>query len=157
MLNKMDFFKMTSQFVVLWLTKYRVTVSKKLFMLPVDQMVKKESACDAEDPGLIPGSGRSPGEGIGCPLQYYWASLVALMVKNPPAIRKTGVWSLGWEDPLEKQIHTPVLLPGKFHGQRSHRVTKSQISQQLSCSSFIKMLCCCMLQEVKRFPVIFGL
>ena len=36
----------------------------------------KESACNAGDPGLIPGSGRSPGEGIGCPLQYSWASLV---------------------------------------------------------------------------------
>ena len=30
----------------------------------------KESACSAGDPGLIPGSGRSPGEGIGYPLQY---------------------------------------------------------------------------------------
>ena len=30
----------------------------------------KESTCNAGDPGLIPGSGRSPGEGIGCLLQY---------------------------------------------------------------------------------------
>ena len=37
----------------------------------------KESTCNAEDPGLISGSGRSPGEGIGYPLQYSWASLVA--------------------------------------------------------------------------------
>ena len=42
----------------------------------------KESACNAGDPGLIPGSGRSPGEGIGYPLRYSWASLVAQMVKN---------------------------------------------------------------------------
>ena len=30
-----------------------------------------------------------------------------------------GVPSLGWEDPLEKEIPTPVFLPGKFHGQRT--------------------------------------
>ena len=66
----------------------------------------KESACDAGDPGLIPGSGRSTGEGIGYPLQYSWASLVAQLVKNPPAVRETWVRSLGWEDPLEKGIAT---------------------------------------------------
>ena len=44
----------------------------------------KESACNAGDPGSTPGSGRSPGEGIGYPLQYSWASLVAQLVKNPP-------------------------------------------------------------------------
>ena len=48
--------------------------------------VSKEFACNAGDPGLIPGSGRSIGEGIGYPLHYSWASLVAQMVKNPPAI-----------------------------------------------------------------------
>ena len=42
----------------------------------------KESACNAGDPGSIYESGRSPGEGIGCPLQYSWASLVAQLVKN---------------------------------------------------------------------------
>ena len=62
----------------------------------------KESACNAGDPGLIPGSGGSPGEGIGYPLQYSWASLVAQLVKNLPAMRETWVRSLGWEDPLEK-------------------------------------------------------
>ena len=44
----------------------------------------------------------SPGEGIGCPFQYSWASLVAQLVKNPPAVQETCVQSLGWEDPLEK-------------------------------------------------------
>ena len=62
----------------------------------------KESACNAGDPSLIPGLGRSTGEGIGYPLQYSWASLVAQLVKNPPAMRETWVQSLGWEDPLEK-------------------------------------------------------
>ena len=51
----------------------------------------KEFACNAGDPGSIPGSGRSPGEGIGYPLQYSWASLVAQMVKNLPAMWETWV------------------------------------------------------------------
>ena len=50
----------------------------------------KESACNAGDSSLIPGSGRSPGEGIGFPLQYSWASLVAQSVKNLSAMRE--IW-----------------------------------------------------------------
>ena len=53
--------------------------------------VGKESACSAGDPSLIPGLGRSPGEGIGYPLQYSWTSIVAQLVKNPPAIQETWV------------------------------------------------------------------
>ena len=49
----------------------------------------KESACNAGDPGLIPGSGRSAGVGIGYPLQYSWTSLVAQLIKNPPAMWET--------------------------------------------------------------------
>ena len=49
----------------------------------------KESTCNAGDPSSIPESGRSPGEGIGDPLQYSWASLVAQLVKNLPAMRET--------------------------------------------------------------------
>ena len=55
---------------------------------------------------MIPGSGRSPGEGIGYPLQYSWTSLVAQMVKNPPAMWETWVQSLGWEDTLEEGMET---------------------------------------------------
>ena len=51
----------------------------------------KESACNAGDSSSIPGSGRSAAEGIGYPLQYSWASLVAQLVKNPPAMRETWV------------------------------------------------------------------
>ena len=51
----------------------------------------KESACNAGGPGLIPGSRRSPGEGIGYLLQYSWASLVAQLVKNRPAIQETWI------------------------------------------------------------------
>ena len=73
--------------------------------------VGKESTCNAEDPGSIPGSGRSTGEGTGYPLQYYWSSLVAQLVKNLPAMRETCVQSLGQEDPLEKgkSTHSSIL------------------------------------------------
>ena len=63
----------------------------------------KESFCNAGDTGSIPGSGRSPGEGMGYPPQYSWASLGAQMVKNLPAMQETQVQFLGREDPLEKE------------------------------------------------------
>ena len=56
-----------------------------------DSSVGKESACNAGDPSSIPGLGRSAGEGIGYPLQYSWASLVAQLAKNPPAMWETWV------------------------------------------------------------------
>ena len=68
-----------------------------------DSSVDKESTCNARDPGSIPGSGRSPGEGIGYPLQYSWASLVAQLVKNLPSMQETWVQSLDWADLLEKE------------------------------------------------------
>ena len=60
---------------------------------------------------MILGLGRSAGEGIGYPLQYSWASLVAQLVTNLPAMRETWVRSLGWEDPLEKRkaSHSSIL------------------------------------------------
>ena len=51
----------------------------------------KESTCNAGDPSSIPGSASFPGERIGYPLQYSWASLVAQTVKNPPAMPETWV------------------------------------------------------------------
>ena len=76
-----------------------------------DSSVGKELACNARDPGSTPGSGRSAGEGIGYPLQYSWASLVAQLVKNLPAVRETWGQYLGWEDPLEKgkATHSNIL------------------------------------------------
>ena len=68
--------------------------------------VGKESSCNAGNPSLIPGSGRSPGEGTGYPFQYSWASLVAQMVKNLPAVWETWVRSLSWEDPLQEGMTT---------------------------------------------------
>ena len=71
----------------------------------------KEYACNAGDPSSISGSGRSPGEGIGYPLKFSWASLVAHKVKNPPALWETWVQSLGWKDPMEKgtATHSSIL------------------------------------------------
>ena len=62
----------------------------------------KESACNTGDPYSVPGLGRSTGEGKGYPLQYSWASPVAQLIKNLPAVQEIWVWSRGWEDPLEK-------------------------------------------------------
>ena len=82
---------------------------------------------------MIPRSGSSPGEGIGYPLQYSWASLVAQTVKNPPAIQETRVRSLGWEDPLEESMATySSILAWRIPMGRGawlttvHGVTKSQ-------------------------------
>ena len=92
----------------IWHRDFKVTILWKGFP---DSSVGKESTCSAEDPGLIPGSGRPAGEGIGYPLQYSWASLVAQLVKNPPEMWDTWVQSLGWEDPLEKEkaTHSSIL------------------------------------------------
>ena len=73
--------------------------------------VGKESTCNAGDPGLFPGPGKSPGEGNGYLHQYSWASLVAQLVKNLLAMQETWVGSLGWEHPLEKgkATHSSIL------------------------------------------------
>ena len=73
--------------------------------------VSKESACNAGDPSSIPGSGKSTREGVEDPLQYSWASLVAQLIKNLPAMQETWVQFLGWEDPLEKEkaTHSNIL------------------------------------------------
>ena len=98
-----------------------------------DSSAGKESTFNAGDPNLIPGSGRPPGEGIGYPLQYSLASLVAQMVKNPLAVRETWIQSLGWEDPLEEGMatHSSILawrIPLDRGAWRAtvHGVTKSQ-------------------------------
>ena len=99
--------------------------------------VGKESACNAEDPSSIPGLGRSAREGIGYPLQYSWASLVAQLVKNLPAMWETWVQSLDWEDPLRRErLPTSVLWPGEFHGLYSSWGHKeSDTIERLSLSS----------------------
>ena len=85
---------------------------------------------------MIPGfDSWIPGEGIGHPLQYSWASLVAEMVKNPPAMQETWVRSLGWEDPLVEGMatHSSMLAwripwteePGGLQSMGSRRVGHS--------------------------------
>ena len=99
----------------------------------------KESAYNAGNSALIPGLERSPGEGIGYLLQYSWASLVAQMVKNPPAMRETRVGSLGWEDPLEEGManHSSILAWRIPMGRGAwwaavHGVAESDMTEQLS-------------------------
>ena len=81
---------------------------------------------------MIPGSGRSPGEGIGYPLQYSWVPMVAQSVKNPPAMWETWVRSLGWEDSLEEGMatHSSILawrIPMKRRAWGGHK--ESDISE----------------------------
>ena len=81
---------------------------------------------------MIPGSGRFPGEGIGYPLQYSLASLVAQRVKKLPVMRETWGQSLGWEVPLEEGMATQSSIlawkilwteePGGLLSMGSHRV-----------------------------------
>ena len=104
--------------------------------------VDKDSACNAGDPSLIPRLGRSTGEGIGYPLQYSWASLVAQLVKNPPAMWETWVPFLGWEDSLEKGKAThSSILAWRIHGLYSPWGRKeSDMTEQLSLSSHFFLL-----------------
>ena len=98
--------------LMLQVTSFKKLSSKKVLLQGFpDSSVGKESVCNAGDPSLIPGSGRSAGEGTGYPLQCSWASLVAQLVKNPPAMWETWVRSLGWEDPLVKgkATHSSIL------------------------------------------------
>ena len=76
---------------------------------------------------MIPGLGRSAGEGIGYPLQYSLASFVAQLVNNPPAMPETRVRDLGWEDPLEKgkATYSSILawrIPWTMQSMGSQRV-----------------------------------
>ena len=85
------------------LTQYRYIQS--LYGFP-DSLVGKESVCNVGDHVLNPGSRRSIGEGIGYPLQYPWTSLVAQLIKNPPAIWETWVGKTPWR---RERLPTPVI------------------------------------------------
>ena len=91
---------------------------------------------------MIPGLGRSAGEEIGYPLQYSWASLVAQLVKNLPAMHETWVQSLGWDDPLEKGKAThSSILAWRIPWTLVHGVAKSRT--RLSNLHFWKVMSIC--------------
>ena len=93
-----------------------------------DSSVGKESTCNAGDPGSIPGSGRYPGKGIGYPLQYSWASLVAQLIKTLPAMWETlgSIPGLGTSPTEGKDC--PLQHSGLENsmGCVAHRVTRSR-------------------------------
>ena len=99
----------------------------------LDSSVDKESACNTGDPSLIPGSARSTGKGIGYPLQYSWASLVAQLVKNPPAMWETLVWSLGLGRSLREGKDYPLQYSGLENSMHCivHRVVESDTTDTL--------------------------
>ena len=98
-----------------------------IFSFP-DSSVGREPTCNAGDPGSIPGWGRSAGEGRGYPLQYSWASLVAQLVKNLPAMQETWFRPLGWEDSPEERKDYPPQYSGLGSSMDCmiHGVAKSQ-------------------------------
>ena len=82
-------------------------------------LVGKEPFCNAGDPGLMPGSERSPGEMIGCPRQYSWASLVAQLVKNLICLQCRRPGFIPWVGQIpwrRERLTTPVFWSGEFHG-----------------------------------------
>ena len=103
-----------------------------------DSSVGKESSCNAGDPGSIPGSERSAGEGIGYPLRYSWTYLIAQLIKNPPAMHETWIRSLRWEDPWRRErLPTPVFWPKELHGLFClWGLKESDMTEQLSLKIF---------------------
>ena len=76
---------------------------------------------------MIPGSGRSAGEGIGYPHQYSWASLVAQLPKNPPTVQKgLGLIPGLGRSPGEGKGYPLQYPAGEFHGRIIHGVTENQ-------------------------------
>ena len=93
-----------------------------------DSSVGNESACNSGDPGSIPGSGRFTWRRDRLPTPVFLGFLVAQLLKNLPAMWETWVWSLGWEDPLEKgkATHSSILVWRILWTVWVHGVTKSQ-------------------------------
>ena len=122
----------------------------------------KESTFNAGDPSLISGLGRYPREGIGYPLQYSWASMVAQVVKNLPAMQDTWVWSLGWKDSLEEGMASySSILAWRIPMDRGAS-QESDMTEQLSCIYIIHIFyiyiythtywASLMAQEVNKLP-----
>ena len=79
-----------------------------------------------------------------------WASLVAQMVKNPPAMQKTQVWYLGWEDPLENRMatHSSILAwrspwtkePGRLWSMGSQRIREDWVTNTFTFFTFALLM-----------------
>ena len=115
----------------LWMWLVMEVKSNAVRAFLIAQLVKNLPAL-AGDPGLIPGSGRSTGEGIGYPLQYSWASLGSAG-KESTCKCETWVWSLGWEDPLKKgkATHSSILawrIPWTIQSMGSQRVRHNWVT-----------------------------
>ena len=114
--------------------------------------IREDSACNVGDPGLIPGSGWSFGEGTGYSIQYSWASLMIQMVKNLPAMqcRRLGFdpwvgkkpWKRVWPP-------TPVFLPreslgteepGGLQSLRFQRVRHDWATKHITAHTYIYVL-----------------
>ena len=120
-----------------------------------DSSVGKVSTCNAGDPSSIPESGSFTVEGLGCPLQYSWAFLVAQMVKNVPEMQKTQVQSLKGEDPLGKGMatHSSILAMedpmdrggwwATVHGVAESWTRLKRLSMHTHGSLFMKQLALC--------------
>ena len=106
-----------------------------------DSSVGKESTCKAGDPSSIPGLGRSTGEGIGYPLWYSWASLVAQLVKNLPAKQET--WFDPWVGKIpwrRERLPTPVFWPRKFRGSMGLQMVAKSL-QMVTVAMKLKDAC----------------
>ena len=121
--------------------------------------VGKEYTCNAGDPGLIPGLGRSPGEGIGYLLQYSWASLVAQLVKNLPAMQETWIQSLFREDYPGEGKGYPLQCSGlenlmdcMVHGVAKSRTWLSDLHFHFQEQNMCVFICDGVLEEEETKP-----
>ena len=99
---------------------YIMVICNGDLIISTQHLASSKSSVDA---CLIPGLGRSTGEAIGHPLQYFGVFFLAQLVRSLPAMWKTWVQSLGWEYPWRREwLPTPVFWPGKFHGMVFQKV-----------------------------------
>ena len=104
--KSIEFQEKSFKFCVIYFIKNILKINREILGFS-GSSAGEEPAYNAGDPSSIPGSGRSPGEGIGYP-QYSWTFLVAQMVKNLLVMQEIKVQSLGWEDPLEEGLATHI-------------------------------------------------
>ena len=107
-----------------------------------DRSVGKESACNAGDPSLIPGSGRSAAEGIGYPLQNSWTSLMAQLVKNLPVCLQCGKPGLGRSPGEGKGYPLQYSWLREFHGLYRPRSRKESDTTEWLSLSFSRTTSC---------------